>query len=174
MVKFVTHSPFSVFHKPKRKTSKDNSNIFTTAKFGKSSNCISKASKLRIISESGDFDNKTAKILQIQRNEDSYRSKLKITASEYWKDAYRNQWLLALQGIVLIIVILTMGAWIEHECKVVVDDNPVATWRLAIKRLQETIIDVGTKLRPCYDVETDTPQKRRASVLRRRRIFVNG
>jgi len=52
-----------------------------------------------------------------------------------------------LQGIVLLIVILTMGTWIEHECKVVVDDNPVAAWRLTIKRLQETIIDIGTKLR---------------------------
>lgn len=74
---------------------------------------------------------------------------VQVAASEYWNDVCYNQWLLALQGIVLIIVILTMamGTWIEHECNDIVDDNSVATWRLAIKRLQETIIDIGTKLR---------------------------
>jgi len=60
-----------------------------------------------------------------------------------------NQWLLALQGLVIVIVILTMGTWIGHvECKEdIVDDSPVALWRSVIERLQETIIDIATELR---------------------------
>lgn len=75
----------------------------------------------------------------------------KITASEYWKNVLRNQWLLVLQGIVIIIVILTMGIWTRHEYKKdIVDDNFVTSWHSIIEQLQETIIEIGTELRYLY------------------------
>lgn len=75
----------------------------------------------------------------------------KITASEYWKNVLRNQWLLLLQGIVIIIVILTMGIWMRYECKEdIVNDNFVTSWRSVIEQLQETIINIGTELRYLY------------------------
>lgn len=76
-----------------------------------------------------------------------------IKASEYWKNVLRNQWLLALQGIVIVIVILTMGTWIGHECKEdIIDNSPVSSiivtlWRSVIEQLREIIIDIGTELR---------------------------
>lgn len=71
-----------------------------------------------------------------------------IRDSEYWKNVLRNQWLLALQGIVIVIVILTMGTWIGHECKEdIIDDSPVTLWRSVIEQLRETIIDMRTELR---------------------------
>lgn len=75
------------------------------------------------------------------------------TKSDYWKDVLRNQWLLALQGIAIIIVIFTIGTWMGQECKDnVVNDVPVLveSWRSAIEQLKETILDVGPKLRYCY------------------------
>lgn len=75
----------------------------------------------------------------------------KITPSEYWKNVLRNQWLLLLQGIVIIIVILTMGIWMRYECKEdIVNDNFVTSWRSVIEQLQETIINIGTELRYLY------------------------
>lgn len=75
----------------------------------------------------------------------------KITASEYWKNVLRNQWLLVLQGIVIIIVILTMGIWTKDEYKKdIVDDNIVTSWHSIIEQLQETIIEIGTELRYLY------------------------
>jgi len=76
----------------------------------------------------------------------------KITASEYWKNVLRNQWLLVLQGIVIIIVILTMGIWMKYECKEdnFVDDNFVKSWHSIIEQLQESIIEIGTELRYLY------------------------
>lgn len=71
-----------------------------------------------------------------------------IRDSEYWKNVLRNQWLLALQGIVIVIVILTMGTWIGHDCKEdIIDDSPVTLWRSVIEQLRETIIDMRTELR---------------------------
>lgn len=67
--------------------------------------------------------------------------------SEYWRNVLRNQWLLALQGIVIVIVVLTMGTW-GHQCKEdIVENGPVALWRLVIERLREIIIDIGPELR---------------------------
>lgn len=72
----------------------------------------------------------------------------KITASEYWKNVLRNQWLLVLQGIVIIIVILTMGIWTKDEYKKdIVDDNFITSWHSIIEQLQETIVEIGTELR---------------------------
>lgn len=71
---------------------------------------------------------------------------VQIKASEYWRNVLRNQWLLALQGIVIVIVILTI-TWFGHEHKEdIVDNSPVALWRSVIERLQETIIDMRTEL----------------------------
>lgn len=70
-----------------------------------------------------------------------------ITENEYWKNVLRNQWLLALQAIVIVIVILTMGTWMGHECKEDIEDDSVALWRSVIERLRETITDMGTDLR---------------------------
>ncbi|XP_071573124.1 uncharacterized protein [Temnothorax nylanderi] len=177
MVKFVAHSPFDIFHRAKRKSLKNysNSHIITIAKFDKSDNYTSKALRLRVNPKCGDFDNKTVNTLEVQRNEDSYKNKLKIRASEYWRNVLRNQWLLVLQGIVIVIAILTMGTWIGHECikEDIVEDDPVALWRSVVARLRETIIDMGTELRPCYRTEMDTQQKRKASILKRRRILMN-
>ncbi|TFX37665.1 hypothetical protein DEO06_27200 [Escherichia coli] len=75
----------------------------------------------------------------------------KITASEYWKNVLRNQWLLVLQGIVIIIVILTMGIWMSHKYKEDnVYNNFVTLWHSAIEQLHETIIEIGTELRYLY------------------------
>lgn len=75
----------------------------------------------------------------------------KITASEYWKNILRNQWLLVLQGIVIIIVILTMGIWMSHEYKEdIVDNNFVTSWHSVIEQLHETIIEIGRELRYLY------------------------
>ncbi|XP_070155147.1 uncharacterized protein [Polyergus mexicanus] len=176
MVKFVAHSSFGIFHRPKRRTSKNFSDphTFTIAKFDKVDSYTSKALRLRVNSEIDDFNNNTKKTLKVRRNTDIHKSKLKITASEYWKNVLRNQWLLVLQGIVIIIVILTMGIWTRHEYKKdIVDDNFVTAWHSIIEQLQETIIEIGTELRPCYDTEADTQEKRRANILKRKRIFVN-
>lgn len=71
-----------------------------------------------------------------------------VTTSEYWSNVFRNQWLLALQGIVIVIVILTMRTWIGYECKEdMVENGPMALWHTVIERLQKTIIDMGTELR---------------------------
>jgi len=68
-----------------------------------------------------------------------------IKASEYWRNVLRNQWLLALQ-VVIVIVIFTI-TWFGHEHKEDITDNsPVALWRSIIERLQETIIDMRTEL----------------------------
>ncbi|KAL6445607.1 hypothetical protein ACFW04_000853 [Cataglyphis niger] len=174
MVKFVAHSSFGICNRPKRRISKDysDSQIFTIEKFDKVNSCTSKALRLRVNPEIDDFNNNNKKILKIRRNTDIHKSKLKITASEYWKNVLRNQWLLVLQGIVIIIVILTMGIWTKDEYKKdIVDDNFVTSWHSIIEQLQETIIEIGTELRPCY--ETDMQQKRRANILKRKRIFVN-
>lgn len=70
------------------------------------------------------------------------------TTSEYWSNVFRNQWLLVLQGIVIVMVILTMKTWIAYECKeATVENDPVTLWRTVIERLRETIIDMGTELR---------------------------
>ncbi|XP_011169803.1 uncharacterized protein LOC105202815 [Solenopsis invicta] len=175
MVKFVTHSPFDIFHRTKRKTLKNysNSHIISIAKFDKSDSYTPKALRLQVNSQDDDSGNKSVNSLEVQRNEDSHKRKLKIKASEYWRNVLRNQWLLALQGIVIVIVILTMRLWIGHECKEnIVEDNPAALWRSFIERLQEAIIDMGTEFRPCYR-EMDTQQRRKASILKRRRIFMN-
>lgn len=76
----------------------------------------------------------------------------KITASEYWKNVLRNQWLLVLQGVVIIIVILTMGIWMKYEYKEdnFVDDNFVTSWHSVIEQLQKRIIEIGTELRYLY------------------------
>ncbi|XP_018366813.1 PREDICTED: uncharacterized protein LOC108763563 isoform X2 [Trachymyrmex cornetzi] len=144
------------------------------AKFDKSDSYTSKALRLRVNPKGGDFGNKSINNLEVQRNGDSHKNKLKIKASEYWRNVLRNQWLLALQGIVIVIVILTI-TWFGHERKEdIVDNSPVALWRSIIERLQETIIDMRTELQPCYNTEVDIQQKRRASILKRRRIFMNG
>ncbi|XP_072759514.1 uncharacterized protein [Anoplolepis gracilipes] len=182
MVKFVTYSSFGIFHRPKRRTSKDysNSQIFTTAKFDKLDSYTSKALKLRVNPEIDFSDKNTKKSLtirseapKVRRNTDLPKSKLKITASEYWKNVLHNQWLLVFQGIVIIIVILTMGIWMRRDCKEdIVDDSFVTAWHSIIEQLQEIIIEIGTELRPCYNTEADT-QKRRTSILKRKRIFLN-
>ncbi|XP_036139772.1 uncharacterized protein LOC118644716 [Monomorium pharaonis] len=174
MVKFVAHSPFDIFHGTKRKTFKNYSNShITIAKFDKS-NSISKALRLQVNPKDGNFNNKSINDLKVQRNEDSYKNKLKINTSEYWKNVLCNQWLLALQGIIIVIVIFTMRTWIGYECKEdIIDDSLVALWRSFIERLRETITDVEMELRPCYRIEMDTQQKK-ASILKRRRMFVNG
>lgn len=60
---------------------------------------------------------------------------------------FRNQWLLALQGIVIVIVILTMRTWIGYECKEdIIENGPVTLWHMITERLRETI-DMGTELR---------------------------
>ncbi|RLU25703.1 hypothetical protein DMN91_001860 [Ooceraea biroi] len=65
-----------------------------------------------------------------------------------------------------------MGTWMGHDYdEDPVEDSLVTLWRSTIERLQEAIIDIGMEYRPCYD-EVDT-QRRRASILKRRRIFVN-
>lgn len=75
----------------------------------------------------------------------------KITASEYWKNVLRNQWLLVLQGVIIIIVILTMGIWMKYECKEDNSvDNFVKSWHSIIEQLQESIIEIGTELRYLY------------------------
>ncbi|XP_025075452.1 uncharacterized protein LOC112552978 [Pogonomyrmex barbatus] len=95
---------------------------------------------------------------------------VQIRTSEYWRNVLRNQWLLVFQGIVIVIAILTMGTWIGYLCKEdIVNDNPITLWRSIVERIQETIIDTGTELRPCYRTKADTQQKRRASLLKRKR-----
>ncbi|XP_018400010.1 PREDICTED: uncharacterized protein LOC108777583 [Cyphomyrmex costatus] len=176
MVKFATKSPFDMLHRTKRKAFKNYSNsyIITTKKFDKSDSYASKALRLRVNPKGDDFGNKSINNLEVQRNEDFYKSKLKIKESEYWRNVLHSQWLLALQGIVIVIVILTIS-WIGHEHKEdIVDNSPVTLWRSVIERLQETITDMRMELQPCYNTEVDNQQKRRASILKRRRIFMNG
>ncbi|XP_018342082.1 PREDICTED: uncharacterized protein LOC108748418 isoform X2 [Trachymyrmex septentrionalis] len=141
------------------------------AKFDKSDSYTSKALRLRV-NPKGDFGNKNINNLEVQRNGNSHKSKLKIKASEYWRNVLRNQWLLVLQGIVIVIVILTITFGYEHK-KDIADNSPVALWRSIIERLQETTIDMRTELQSCYNTEVNTQQKRRASILKRRRIFMN-
>ncbi|KAL0129744.1 hypothetical protein PUN28_001774 [Cardiocondyla obscurior] len=176
MVKFVADSPFNIFHRTKRKTLKNfsNSHIIATANFDKSENYTSRALRLRANSKGDDCESKPIDILKARKNEDSYKSKLKTKAYEYWRNVLRNQWLLALQGIVIVTVILNMGTWIGHECKGdIVEDGLIVLWHTIIERLQETIIDMKAELQPCYHVEMDAQQKRRASLLRRKRIFMS-
>ncbi|XP_011861651.1 PREDICTED: uncharacterized protein LOC105558531 isoform X2 [Vollenhovia emeryi] len=121
---------------------------FPRAKCDKSDSYTSKPVRTRVYPKCGDFDNKAINTVEVQRNGDSDRSKLKVRENEYWSNVLRNQWLLALQGIVIVIVILTMGTWIGHECKEdIVEDGPLTLWRLFMERFRETIVNVGTELR---------------------------
>lgn len=53
--------------------------FFSIAKFDQSDSYTSKALRLRVNPKNGDFDNKNINILEVQRNEDSHKSKLKVT-----------------------------------------------------------------------------------------------
>lgn len=64
------------------------------------------------------------------------------------KDVLRIQWLLILQGIVIVIVILTMSTWMGYDYNEdPVENSPVALWRSTIERLQDAIIDIGMEYR---------------------------
>ncbi|XP_020300427.1 uncharacterized protein LOC109864036 [Pseudomyrmex gracilis] len=180
MVKFVASSPFGI-HKARGRTAMNylSSHISNGAtKAGKSSSYTSRP-LLRVnpnIFSKDDKDIKTVKNLGGDEDVNKYKSDLKSTKSNYWKDVFCNQWLLALQGIAIIILILTIGTWMGQECKDnVVNDVPVLveSWRSAIEQLKETILDVGPKLRSYYNIEEDFHQKRRPSILRRYRFLCN-
>lgn len=53
--------------------------FFSIAKFDKSDSYTSKALRLRVNPKGGDFGNKSINNLKVQRNEDSHKSKLKVT-----------------------------------------------------------------------------------------------